>query len=233
MALKTTGKRFGKRGFTLVELLLVIAIGIIISTLSITSYSKVVASGLLTTTMQSVVGLLDQARETAISRNAYVEVRIYELPLNTLSPTSGALSQFRAMQLFQVTSTGYTQLSKIYYFPSPMIIQLSDGSNSGSTTDHSTLLNSSVDISLTPKTPGAWGTVVPPIGTAPSLPTYGSNYAAITFRFTPKGGLSLDNTKQWFFTLISSIDKLTGTLPSNYATIQIDGFNGKASYYRP
>jgi Tfp pilus assembly protein FimT len=241
MSLKRTVKRSKRAAFTLVELLVVIGIGIIIATLSITSYSKVVASGLLTTTTQAVIGLLDQARETAISRNAYVEVRVYELPAPSANPTSGTLSQFRAMQTFLVTSSGYTQLTKVLIFPTPMILQFSDyttpsGTLSTSTTDHCTLLNNNLDASLGLRLTSGWNapsTLLPAIGTPPSLPTYQSNYGAVVFRFTPKGNLNLDNTKQWFLTLISSTDKLTGNLPNNYATIQIDGFTGKTSYYRP
>jgi len=226
-----------------VELLVVVAIGIIIASLSITSYTKVVSSGLMTTTSQAVIGLLDQARQTAISRNSYVEVRVYELPTSSASPTSGALTQFRGMQTFLVTNSGYTQLTKLYVFPTPIIFQLSDNSTPSGTlttsnTDHATLLNPSLDSSLGLRTPASWGTITPAIAnnTAPSLPKYGTNYAAIVFRFTPKGSLNLDNTKQWFLTLISSTDNPTNSatyLPKNYATIQIDGFTGKPIYYRP
>lgn len=233
--------RSTKAGFTLVELLVVVAIGIIIASLSITSYTKVVSSGLLTTTTQSVIGLLDQARLTAISRNCYVEVRIYELPTAAAGP-NGAQTQFRGMQTFLVTNSGYTQLTKLLLFPAPIVLQISDlstptGTFATSLTDHSTLLNSTVDSSLGLRTPGSWGTgVIPPIGTAPTLPSFQNNYSAITFRFTPKGSLSLDNTKQWFLTIVSATDNPTNSptyLPKNYATLQIDGFTGKTSYYRP
>jgi len=239
MSLKQIGNRSTRAGFTLVELLVVIAIGIIIASLSITSYSKVVNAGLLTTTVQSVIGLLDQARETAISRNCYVEVRIYKLPTTAAGPT-GALTQFRGMQTFLVTNSGYTQLTKLYVFPTPMVFQISDlttVSGTTSATDHSTLLNSSLDSSLGLRTPTGWGTdLTPAIGTPPSLPSYLNNYATVVFRFNPKGGLNLDNTKQWFLTIVSAMDNPTGSatyLPKNYATLQIDGFTGKVSYYRP
>jgi uncharacterized protein (TIGR02596 family) len=225
MALKKTGRAYGSAGFTLVELMTVIAIGIIIAALSISSYSKVVAAGLLTTTTQSVVGLLDQARQTAISRNTYVEVRFYELPAASATAT-GAQTQWRAMQTFLVTNSGYTQLSKVLFFPSPLIIQVSPLSQS-------TLLNPSQDASgteLVQRTSGGWGTTTPP-----SLPTYGTNYTTIAFRFTPRGSLYLDATKQWFFTFYSASDKIIGatSLPANFTTIQVDGFSGKATYYRP
>jgi len=235
------GKHRNKAGFTLVELLVVIAIGIIIASLSISSFQKVVSSGLLTTTTQAVIGILDQARETAIARNSYVEVRIYELPAPSASPTSGTLAQFRAMQTFLVTNSGYTQLTKLYVFPTPMVLQFSDntvpsGTLTTSTTDHSTLLNNSLDSSLGLRTPASWNSITPAIGTPPSLPTYQNNYGAVVFRFGPKGNLSVDNTKQWFLTILSSTDNPSNSntfLPKNYATIQIDGFTGKTSYYRP
>jgi hypothetical protein len=99
---------------------------------------------------------------------------------------------------------------------------------------HSSLLDSSQDSSLSVKTPAALAFAGPPVVTALSLPTYQNNYAAITFRFTPKGGLNLDATKQWFLTIVSSQDKImANNLPANYATIQIDGFTGKSVYFRP
>lgn len=242
MASMITRKRGRKAGFTLVELLVVVAIGIIIASLSITSYTKVVSSGLLTTTTQAVIGLLDQARQTAISRNSYVEVRIYKLPNPADNPLTGDLAargQFRGMQTFLVTNTGYTQLTKLYVFPTPMVLQLSDltiSNGTTSTTDHATLLNTSLNAALGLRTPSSWGTIIPAMTTAPSLPSFQSNYAAIVFRFTPKGSLSLDNTQQWFLTIISATDNPTNSAtftPKNFATIQIDGFTGKMSYYRP
>jgi uncharacterized protein (TIGR02596 family) len=234
MAFKTV-RNSARGAFTLIELLVVITIGAILATLSISSFISLVNSGALTTAMQSAVGVLDQARQTAVSLNSYVEVRIYELPLSSDNPTTGTPVAYRGLQTFLVTPTGYTQLSKVTVLPTPL--QLAPD------IAHSSLLDSSAttgDTSLILRTPASWGTVTPPIGTAPSLPVYQNNYGAVTFRFTPKGSLNLNNTNssgnsiQWFFTLYSSRDKIVAnSLPANFATIQIDGFTGKTIYYRP
>jgi len=104
---------------------------------------------------------------------------------------------------------------------------------------HSSLLDSTKDVlsspsSLSIRTPASWGAVTPAIGTAPSLPNYNTNYGAITVRFTPQGSLTLDNSLHWFFTIVSSNDGIiANNLPANYAAIQIDGYTGKTTYYRP
>lgn len=236
------------------ELLVVICIGAIIGTISVSTYSKLVGSGALTIGMQSFIGALDQARQTAIARNNYVEVRLYQLPASS-TPT-GTIVSYRAMQTFLVTTSGsYTPMSKVLVLPAPLIIQAANTSNE--TLNHSTLLDNTYDNSLTAfsgTTTGTWsyystlsGTtiyVTPAIVTPPSLPTYGTQYNAICFRFNPKGGLNLNasatisgslTSLQWYITLVSSNDSVNSTtnLPNNFATIQIDGFTGKASYYRP
>ncbi len=221
-------RNFRQAGFTLVELLVVIAIGAIITTMSISIYSKVLASGSLTIATQMVTATLEQARQTAVTRNAYVEVRIYELPLSTDNPATGPLSVYRAFQTFLVTNTGYTPLSKVLFLPTPLVVQCTPDLS------HSSLLDSTLDSSLNLKAFSSLAFAGPPVVAAPSLPTYGNNYAAITFRFTPKGSLTLDASKQWFLTVYSPRDKIvSNSLPANYATIQIDAYTGKSAYFRP
>lgn len=211
----------------MIELLVVLAVGAIIATLSVTVYTKILAAGGFNSTAQAVAGALDQARQTALTRNSYVEVRIYELP-DYPSPPNGTLAVYRGMQTFLVTGTGYVQLTKLYLFPIPLIIQSSD-------LTHSTLLDGSQDSSLTLKTYTAlaFPSTPSPIP-APLLPNFQNNYAAITFRFAPNGSLNLSAAKQWFLTIISERDGIVANnLPANYITVQIDSFSGKTTYFRP
>ncbi len=213
-------RRHGTAAFTLVELLVVIAVGAIITALSVSVFTQVVKAGALTTAVQSVVGILDQARLSAITHNNYVEVRLYELPDYQVDPASGPLTVYRAVQSFLVTSTGYVPLTKLNLLPMPILFQ--------NDAIHSTLLSGTV------QTPAMLAFTGPPAIPAPQLPLYGMNYAAITFRFSPKGSMNLTGSQQWLLTLVNPRDPIiANNLPANYATIQIDAFTGKAAYYRP
>ena len=81
------GGAFGSHsGFTLVELLTVIAIVVILAAISVTALVGVSGAKQFTRSIDQIQGILDQAREYAIAQNTFVWVLFYPVDPSTLTP---------------------------------------------------------------------------------------------------------------------------------------------------
>jgi len=200
------------RALSLVEILVVLVIVVILAALTLPAINSMGRSSALNGTVQSVTGVLDLARQTAMSQNRPVEVRFYKLPDAAQSP-SAPPSVYRAMQTFLVDFESTNVASKMTRFSTPVI--MSD------TLDASSLLD---DTNL-------------PEQAAPAgfdLPEYGSNYRYRSFRFKPDGGMDLPLDGKWFFTLYAQNDTIVSNgLPANFATVEIQPLTGRTKVMRP
>ncbi len=200
-----------KRAFTLLELLIVIAILIILAALTIPALNSIGGSTSLSGATQSVTGTLELARQTAVTQNRPVEVRLYKLPEDG-QPTA-APSDYRGLQIFLVDDESTNAVAKPVKL-SPSVIMTSDAATS-----------SLMDDTAFPEQPAAAGMNVPPAG---------SNYRYRSFRYKPNGGTDLPPDKSWFFTLVSKNDPIKANgLPANFATIQIEPLTGRPTVMRP
>lgn len=201
------------RGFSLMEMLLVIALITVISAIVVPSVTGVVRSHKLTTATQALIGDLDFARQTAASRNRAVEFRLYKLP-----PLQKPLEQpetFRGYQIFLMEKGKAIPLTEVKYLPAPVAIS------------PDAVVSSLLDTGSRPLTRGA---DLP----AARIPACELNYQAAIFRFTPDGSTDLAQDRQWFVSLVLDQDPIVAkNLPANYSTIQIDPFNGRTLVYRP
>lgn len=205
------GQSHNPAGFTLLELLGVLAIIIIVSAAVVPSLTGITGSSSLTTGSSMFADALNLARQTALADNCPVEVRIYK----TGSAANPSDPQYCAFNLFKVDDSNAKQaLGKLRRLPDPIIISPSS--------QYSSLMagrsgNSAVpeDYPMPKDTPYIW------------------------FRFKPNGSTDLTPVEgpgsNWFVTLVSRnapIKANTG-LPANYFTIQIDPTTGRARSYRP
>src|SRR5690606_31586681 len=110
-----------RNAFSLVELLAVLAVLAILAVLVVPAVSQSLRAARLTTEGQHTVDLLNFARQTALSRNASVEVRCYMLPDYT-EPAGGAPSVYRAVQPFLIEGTRAVPLERAYFFSAPVRI---------------------------------------------------------------------------------------------------------------
>jgi uncharacterized protein (TIGR02596 family) len=109
-------------GFSLVELLVVVAIIGMLAALAMGGLSNTVRSSKLTNTAQRVADQINVARQVAAARNLPVEVRFYKLPW--FDQTIGGARVYRGMQTFVTDGITFTNpVSKPFLFPNRVAIR--------------------------------------------------------------------------------------------------------------
>lgn len=207
-------------GFSLLELMTVIAVLVILSVLVLPAGNSIARGLNMTDSADRVVGVLSLARQTALSSNHPVEVRFYqygdpEVPGERISdPSSG---QYRAVQLFKYDDAGTASaVDKMQVIPKAVIFSASPALSS--------LLDNSKPILIK-----SWSAS----DARPAIPRAGMNYNCCAFRFQTDGSTGLP-TGEWFLTLQYTADGANRTtLPPNCAVIQVDPISGAIKKYRP
>jgi uncharacterized protein (TIGR02596 family) len=193
--------------FTLLELLLVMAIMVLIMSLVVPAVTSILKGNQITQGTQTVLDQLAMAKQFAVSKNRVVEVRFYQF----VDPSAGgSASRFRAVQNYELQDDGSAvALDKMQKLPNGVILD--------SNATLSTLL------------------AAPKNGTG-TLPGIAGTYKVCTVRLRPDGSTDLGSSaqKNWFATLHDDNkgDNL-GSLPSNFAVIQIDPWTAQARVFRP
>ncbi|HWB59858.1 MAG TPA: Verru_Chthon cassette protein D [Chthoniobacteraceae bacterium] len=261
----STGRRaraLVRRGFTLVELLLVMAVMLVIMGLVVGSFNSFSKAGNLSAGAQNFVDTLNEARQYALAMNRNVEVRFYYLP----GPTDGTTATaYRAMRVIVCDASGNTSsnngTSTVYNtgaianpvvrLPAGVIIYSSTKAGS-SGTYFTTLVPA-----MTGAGPSSAPTAVWPGSVTTSLRgTYGIEYfpgntnpipvAYAAFQFKPSGGTNLDplgtggssaaSSDKWFVSLIRADDQPdpSNQRPTlNFVTVVVDPASGRVRTYRP
>ena len=206
----------GARAFSLVELLVVLAITAIIAALAIPQISGTMQAYQLTSTGQTAINYVVLARQSALSGSHAVQVRFYYLPeIDASSPSSAPLAVYRGMQCFTEnnpsTSGGtVTALTKPFFFAPPVII-----SNSATVSPLTTT------------------TLQTPLATDPLLPGYQLNYKYLVFRFRPDGSTDLQPGSNSITLVLENQPVAANGLPKNFQTLQIDPTMGSVRGFRP
>ena len=200
------------KAFSLVELLVVIAVIAVLTALLLPATTALSRSYQLNNVTQLVQGQLNLARQNALSRGHGVEVRIYFLPDYNQPESSATPKIYRGMQTFiegdpTLTTVPVTALTKPAMFLSPVVI-LDDNKKS-------TLLT------LTATTPTT------------SLSSFALNYKYISFRFRPDGSTDLTTAATGLVLVLQNDALEPNGLPKNFRSVEIDPKNGVARVYQP
>ena len=196
-------RRVPCHSFSLLEMLLVLAVTAIILALSMEGYAGIVQSTAVTTGADMISDLLAEGRTDAVAQNTTVEVRIYDLP-----PQPGATPAYDALQLHLIKSDGTTPAAA-----NPLL--LSSWIVIDTTLSHSPLIAGNTNTAT------------------PDLTDTRLNSATRVFHFLPDGSTDLNPATNWFMTVRAANQSDPAHFPANWACVAIDATTGRTQIYRP
>jgi len=201
-----------RSAYTLIEILVVITIIGVLSTLALPSLTGIRGASNIGLAVETVQGALTNARQLAVTKNREIEIRLIEM-----ADPSGpaARNQMRAVQILELRENGSYSAGKVRSLPSGTIIGASE-----TVTSLSSLAN------------------VTASGSDSAIPRVSRDYKYRSFRFRPDGTLNLQSllpsADSYFLTIYDEKAKLgSSSLPPNYATIQLEPDTGAVVLYRP
>ena len=213
-------------GFSLVELLVVVAVICLLLAVGASALSRGGNSLGLTTTVGSVQGILDEARQIAVSRNKYVQVRFLATPGADRykaislyvgdSPYYGTVSEYDAW----VTQGQLRQQGRTSYLPQTITIPKGDQTSK-------LLADLAADTDF--------------VRTGTSSVS-GQNYEWVAFYFRPNGitdyqminGTPYSGTNAFFSLVVDNEFPSNSTkLPKNFTTITLPPATGRPIIFRP
>lgn len=209
------------RGFSLVEMLVVLAIISILAVSTLAAF-KGTQNGLnLKGSAGTFLSVINLARQTAITRNAPVDVRIYKVE----DSSGNGVQVYRTFQL--VIPASYSSLGTDEFVGKP--VSLAGDVIVDSDVTYSPLLSS---------TSSPWYIA----NESTSAPKQIQNMPYVKFTFLPTGSINYDTTVTGTtsaspsLTLINEHGKgpiVANTPAANYVTVVLDTVTGRASTYQP
>ncbi len=204
-----------RHGFTMVELLVVMAIVGVMAAVIIPSIGPMLRSYNLNRAGSMITDELTFARQAALTQNADVEVRFYQIGAATYTANAPFLA-FRAF-----LSASNQPLDKIKFLPDQIMVSANaDAANTPTTfspmldaTTYATVLTTGQD----------------------TLPAATSPTAFVSFKFRATGGTNLvPVTSPWYLTVCGrNVAVNSNGLPTNYVSLQVDPVSGSVRTYRP
>lgn len=223
--MKSRFSSFHSQGFTLAEILTVMTILVILGAATVPTLKGTLDGVNLSGAVEVAQTQFSLARQTAITRNIPVEVRIYQtddgtgLDYRTMAAVIPALVSNQPADEWLLTAKT---------FPGHVVIDSTAGQEFSTVITES---GSQAPSTADPALPGPWS-ATESTG-APDL-VKGKNYVA--FRFQPDGTTNLPKDKPWCLSFKGQHDHAAGssTAPAaNYASIVLDPLTGRTLVYRP
>ena len=214
MRVPAKNPQLSRAGFTLIEVLLVIAIISILMVLSITSVHNLVSSTDLSTSAVTVVDTLNMARQRALSMNRPVEVRFYKLPPKSGAAASGSPTAYRALGIYEISENGPRLIQKLVYLANSA--EFSDSQSYGTLLAYTPLASADLNIGGS---------------------TLTCDYHC--FQYLPDGTTNLDlqpasSTDTWHIMIFNSNHPPTDSNPpANYVSVQLDPVSGRTETFQP
>jgi uncharacterized protein (TIGR02596 family) len=212
-----------KRGFTLVELLVVVGIMAVLAAAIIPSIRGVSDSYSLTSAADQVVSAMNLARQTAIARNRPVEVRIYELS----SPLPGQPAAYRLL-VAVIPNTSDPAATEWIGKPRPLPNGIIFDNGSRNPQFSTLIANASGNNGASPAKNN---------GASSGVPALVQGFKYVSFNIRPDGGTDLDpdSTDPWTLSLRVERDQSgDSSRPSNnFITFLLDPVLGRVKVFRP
>lgn len=209
-------------GFTLIEILVVVSIMAVLLSMAVSQAGSSLNTLRMKQAIASTIDTVARARQTAMTTNREVLVRIYKMPdergvlgwraiefgtANVVTNPSDPNYKDPSIQNFAPT---FQRLGPIERLPQGFVFHPS--------TTYSTLLDSNNMALLSGQEP------------APE----GGTHQYMAFLCLPEGRTPLATTSRWTLTIVNEQDlaKTTG-LPVNFATLQVEPRTARVWLYRP
>lgn len=207
MKIHSLANKSADRAFTFIEVLAVLGILAILVTGATPPILATVKSSRLTAAADQVLGALNEAQGLAITFSTEVEARFFEAPDSGRDPGL----ERDSIQIFRLADADAPFNPRDAFEPASARQSLPEGISFSRVEKFSSLRRTR------PK----------------SEPDNGSTPAAAVIRFLPDGSTQLDGTGLWFLSLVEERMRDVETLPSNFATIQLDPATGRLELHRP
>lgn len=226
------------RGFSLIEMLVVITIVVMLLALATPALTRTMQSSRLSAAGEAMVGSLSEAQQTASSTNTPVEVRFFSFAEDLdQSPVYHSYQLFKITQVNQGGAGGAVQMQEVVV-PVGNLVRLPEG----------IIIPADTTLSSAIYTQGGGVNDTKPGSTMGYSGVNGAKYNAI--RFMPdgaclivggstQGGMAVTSTpkdlNKNFFTITfgSGAAVTLANLPKNFFVIQIDPYTGKVRSYKP
>jgi uncharacterized protein (TIGR02596 family) len=228
-----------RRGFSLIEMLVVVAIVAMLLALATPALTRTLQASRLAAAGEAMMGSIAEAQQTALSTNTPVDMRFFSFIEDVdQAPVYHSYQLFKITQTTQGTGGSATiketlvPLGNLIRLPEGIVIPVDtsltgiftvNGSSSSGLAD--TKENSQVGYS------GVSGATYNAIRFMPdaSCRTVGATTNGMAALIFPT------NLQQCFFTMTFGTGSAVtlATLPKNFFTIQIDPYTGKARSYKP
>jgi prepilin-type N-terminal cleavage/methylation domain-containing protein len=233
----------GRRGFTLTELLVVIAVIVILVAVTIPAISSVKKSGDVSKAANDLAGAISQARAYAIANNTYTWVGFFEengasasaqpaaagtgrIVVDIVASADGTLP-YTATNPSAIPSTDLVQVSRLLRIDDMHLVTFPASGAGGSSP------GPAANVSIGDTTPGT------PSETPFSYPLTGPAQYTFTkaLQFSPRGEARIDNSANPLAQVIelglqptygSAID----TASTNVSAVQVTGVGGDVIIYR-
>jgi uncharacterized protein (TIGR02596 family) len=190
-------------GFSLLELLLVLALVGILTSVAVAGYSAMMQSAALDSASSLVEDALNEARQDAATKNITVEVRFYAVPGQG---QTGLV--YQVLQLHWLNADGTTPaISRPLSLPSTVVID--------ATASHSSLIGASCDTAT-------------PDPTDSRL-----NSQTRVVRFLADGSTDLTATQSWCLTLRAASQSDPNHFPANWFCLTLDPVTSRVQILRP
>lgn len=221
------------RAFTLIEMLVVVAIIVLLLVFSQPALSRTLMSSKLSGAGQSLMGAISEAQQLAFANNVPVDIRFFKVP-----DGFGENEAYRSYQIFKITQvfegTGASAVVKEELVPHGNLVNLPENILIVDSEELSPALsgeglpdvreNSSTGYSgVEDATFNAWRFM--PDGTCRKVGKSQNNMATLTYQTLTESFLTITSDAGQEITVAN--------LPKNFFTIQVDPFTGKARNYKP